>query len=68
MFPFYTHVAVICVSKPPFERVRGQSLFSLTCSMKRLAKMEPTGDPIGQPEICWKWMPGKRRIVVENEL
>ena len=31
--------------------------FSSTCSMTRLAKMALTGDPIGQPKICWKWLP-----------
>ena len=27
--------------------------------MTRLAKMALTGDPIGQPKICWKWLSWK---------
>ena len=34
---------------------------SLTCSMTRLAKMALTGEPIGQPKICWKWLPWKTK-------
>ena len=37
---------------------------SSTCSMTRLAKMALTGEPIGQPKICWKWLPWENKEIV----